>query len=377
MTASPHYGLPMVLSKLPRNAAMDGVDLYRRLDQYGQKGAVTDPGRVNKVVDEIRKSLLKDLASKSTVRGWRAQSLFASLVAALDECDLMTLVDTGDIYFEGPSVKPADYFLHLRSGERILVDVKSVDLRTEDPLGMPVKFGAAEVDRMRRFGELFGADVYVALYFPSLPMWTLVHLDDLRTGPGGGRRILVRDSMMQNKIALLGDVHLGVESPLELVLCPDPSLANHVDSNGKASFTIGAVELRAGGKLLSSKAAQQLAYFLMHFGGWEANERVSVEKHQLVELRYVAEPVEDTGEGFEIVGSLSSMYSRLFESSTTGPGGPTSLDISVRPGMLISLVPHDYASTEFPLWRFQLQPNATTATEGGEFELDSESLRSG
>jgi hypothetical protein len=193
---SPQYGLFMVLSKLPRNAAMDGVDLYRRLDETGQTSDLADPTRVDKVVDEIRESLLKDLSRPSTVRGWRAQSLFASLVAALDECDLMTLVDTGDIYFEGPSVKPSDYFLHLRSGERILVDVKSVDLRTNDPLEMPIKFGAAEVERMRRFGELFGAEVYLALYFPSLPMWTLVQLSDLRPGPGGGLRILVRDSMM-------------------------------------------------------------------------------------------------------------------------------------------------------------------------------------
>jgi hypothetical protein len=104
----------------------------------------------------------------------------------------------------------------------------------------------------------------------------------------------------------------------------------------------------------------------MHFGGWEADERASVKNHRLVELRYVAEPVEDTSQGFEIVGSLSSMYSRLFESSTTGPGGATSLDVSVRPGMLISLVPHDYSSIELPLWRFQLQPSASAVTEDSD-----------
>ena len=365
----------MVLSKLPRNAAMDGVDLYRRLDRPGQTGGLADPARVNNVVDEIRTSLLADLGTESTVRGWRAQALFASLVAALDECDLMTLVDTGDVYFEGASVKPADYFLHLRSGQRILVDVKSVELRGEDPLGMPVKFGAAEVERMRRFGELFGAEVHIALYYPAMPMWTLLRLDDLQPGPGGGPRILVRDSLIQNKIALLGDIHIGIESPLELILRPDPSSPNHVNEDGHTNFTVGSVELRAGGRLLTSKDSQQLAHFLMMFGGWETDERASVKDNQVVELRYVAEPVEDTGQGFEIVGSLSSMYSRLFENSTSGPDGTTALDISVRPGTLISLVPHDYDSSELPLWRFQVQPNQPAEAKTGDGNSRAESVR--
>jgi hypothetical protein len=356
----------MVLEKLPRNAAMDGVDLYRRLDQSGQSGGLADPARVDAVLNEVRKSLLSDLGTESTIRGWRAQALFASLVAALDACDLMTLVDTGDIYFEGASVKPADYFLHLRSGERILVDVKSIVLREEDPLAMPVKFGKTEVERMRRFGELFGADVYLALYYPTIPMWTLIKLDDLRPGPGGGPRILVRDTFMQNRIALLGDIHIGTAGPLELVLRPDPESPNSVDDDGQAHFAVGAVELRAGGRILASGEAQRLAFFLMQYGGWEVEERPVVDNHSLIELRYVAEPVEDTAQGFEIVGALSSMYSRLFESSTTGPSGMTALDIDVRPGMLVSLVPHDYESTELPLWRLQLQPASLDVGESHE-----------
>ena len=94
----------------------------------------------------------------------------------------------------------------------------------------------------------------------------------------------------------------------------------------------------------------------MLYGGWEVEELPSLDGDQLAELRYVAQAVEDTGQGFETIGSLSSMYSRLFESSTTGPAGTTALDISVRPGMLVSLVPHDYTSSELPLWRLHLQP---------------------
>jgi len=260
----------MVLQKLPRNAAMDGVDLYRRLDQPGSTGGLADPARVDAVLDEVRRSLLADLGTEPTVRGWRAQALFASLVAALDECDLMTLVDTGDIYFEGASVKPSDYFLHLRSGQRILVDVKSVELRGDDPLAMPVKFGAVEVERMRRFGELFGADVYLALYYPSMPLWTLVRLDDLRAGPGGGPRILVRDSLFQNQLSLLGDLYVGIESPLELVLRPDFSMPNHVDSSGRAEFTVGAVELRIGGRTLAGSTK------LVGLATWPASVRIEL-----------------------------------------------------------------------------------------------------
>ncbi|WP_449371778.1 hypothetical protein [Arthrobacter psychrolactophilus] len=341
------------IKKLSRNAAMDGVNVYRRLDLSTPETSVADPARIDAVLAEIRKLLETSLASESTVRGWRAQALFASLVAALDGCDLMTLVDTGEIYFDGPSVKAPDYFLHLRSGRRLLVDVKAVRLRDENPLEMPIKFGASEVNRMQRFGEQFGAEVFIAFYFPEMLIWALVPLTDLCEGPGGGFRTTVRESVIHNQIGLLGDLHVGTVSPLECIIIPDPTKKNEIDESGQAHFTVGSIEFRAGGNQLTSKAEKQLAYFLMLHGSWIGEQTPIHDDGKIAELRIVAQPVENSGQGFDIVGSLSSMYSKLFESSTSDHLGVTSLDISVKPGMLVSLVPHDYDSSTLPIWRFK------------------------
>jgi hypothetical protein len=351
----------VVLEKLPRNAAMDGVDLFRRLDPPGGKTLIGEQERIDAVLGEVKSNLLADLAVPSTVRGWRAQALFASLVAALDECELMTFVDTGDVYYDGPSVKPPDYFLCLRSGKKILVDVKAVELRSEDPLEMPIKFGAAEVDRMRRFGDLFGAEVFLAFYYPMMPLWSLIPLSELVAGPGGGYRMTVKESILRNQIALLGDLAIGTLPSLECIIRPDTSQPHVVDGSGELTFAVGSIEYRLDGSLVTSDEGRRVLNFLMLYGGWEDIEEPVLNGDELVELRFTARPPEDTGQGFEIVGSLSSMYSRMFESSTSSSLGITALDMPIAPGSLISLIPHDYDVPDMPLWRLHLSPAPDTA----------------
>lgn len=348
----------VVLQKLLRNAAMDGVDLFRRLDPPGGDTLIGDVTRIDAVLSEVRSNLLADLAVPTTVSGWRAQALFASLVAALDACELMTLVDTGDVYYDGPSVKPPDYFLSLRSGKRILVDVKAVELRKEDPLAMPIKFGASEVERMRRFGELFAADVLLAFYYSAIPLWSLIPLDELVPGPGGGYRTTVKESILRNQIALLGDLAIGTRPSLECIIRPDTTRPNGVDSSGALHFVVGSVEYQLGGMPVTSDEGRRVLNFLMLYGGWEDEEEPVLNGGELVELRFTARPPEDTGQGFEIVGSLSSMYSRMFESTTSSALGITALDMAIAPGSLVSLIPHDYDVPDVPLWRLQISPSS-------------------
>lgn len=345
----------MVLRKLPRNPALDGLDLFRRLDLGAGSQPLGEPNRVDLVVDSIRSTLVDQLNTPTVVRGWRAQALFASLVAALDGCDLMTMVDIGEIYADGDNVKAPDFFLHLRDGRRILVDVKDVDLAEPD-LDLAIKFGASEVSRMRRFGDLYGADVFIALYFQGFPLWSLVPLNALVAGPGGGYRITVKQALLANQVAILGDRSIGIEPPLECVFLPDEEEPHEVDENGHAPFTIGAVEMYAGGQKIKSEAGQRIVWFLMLNGSWDQREVAETEDGKLVALRWIAEPIEPTGQGFEIVGALSSLYSRQFEDATSQDGEFVALDLEIRPGTLVALIPHDYDSDDPPLLRLELKP---------------------
>ena len=334
---------------------MESIELFRRLDKRDDQN-VGDPARVDQVVEEIRRSLTADLAVPSTVAGWRAQALFASLVGALDGCELMTLVDSGEIYFDGDSVKAPDYFLRLRDGRKLLVDVKSISIDRKLNLKQVIKFGSNEVARMKRFASLFEAELYLAIYVEGIHVWLFLPIGALSDGEGGGYRIALEDGFLQNDLAILGDHIVGVSSPLEMHVFPDSSVPNEI-VNGSASFQIGAVKFYSGGKEVTSETGRKIVLFLMMYGGWEPQEQVNSEGGKISRVIWTANPVESTpGENFETVGHLSSMYSRLFELDSSGPTGPTSLDIDIDPGSLATLIPHDYESDDLPLWRFYAAP---------------------
>ena len=358
----------MVLKKLPRNAAMDGVDLYRRIDVPTDGSGLSDPARIDAFVKELRTNLTQSLGTPSTVDGWRAQALFASLVAALDECDLMTLVDTGEIYYADESVKAPDYFLHLRSGRRILVDVKNVDLRRDDPLEMPIKFSSSEVARLRVFGDRFGAEVFLALYIPAMATWSLVDLADLADGPGGGKRITIHQALLRNQLALLGDRYVGTAYPLEFVLRRDPSESSTVgiDKEGHQSvqFRVSAVELLAGGVPITDPQERRIMQFFMLYGPWNEEEVPLIVDGELDEVRWRFTPDETHDGGKELLGTLASMYSRMFEYQTTSDSGPVALDIDVEPGTLITLIPHDFDFEAATLPLMLLSASPGEGTEG-------------
>lgn len=349
----------MVLKAMNRQPALDGLDLYRRLDEPTDTTSVNDPERIDAVTSQIGTALRKALSDSAVVRGWRAQALFASTVVALDGCELMTQVDLGEVFVDGDSAKAPDFFLHLRGGRRILVDVKGIRDAPSTP-EHPEKFGASEIARLRRFGDLFGAEVFLAFYYSYLPMWTLVSLNDLSEGPGGGYRITFADAVIRNKMALIGDRTIGVGTPLEMAVYPDASKPNTITEDGQAQFTIGSYELRVAGKPVTSPAEARIAVFLMAYGEWPGSEVPSVAAGAIESITWRAEPDEQAnpGENFEFIGTLSSMYARAFEYGTTGPAGVTGLQIQPDPGMLVSLIPHDYDSEELPLWMFELVPDS-------------------
>jgi hypothetical protein len=143
-----------------------------------------------------------------------------------------------------------------------------------------------------------------------------------------------------------------------MTLLADPSAPASIDADGNALFTTGAVEIRAGANVVTEPDAQRIVIFLMMYGGWEAVDEVEVVDGKVVGLKFEADPEQaNPGQDFEIIGSLSSMYSRLFELGSSGPTGITALDIEVEPGTLISLIPHDFKSPQLPIWRFVLSPS--------------------
>lgn len=297
--------------------------------------------------------------------------MFASLVAALDECQLLTFTDTGDVFFDGASVKPTDYLLVLRDGRRLAVDVKDVGIEQVGDIRKTVKLSASEHARMTRYADLIGAELFVAAYSPLLPTWLLIPIDQFEVSPHGTFTVTLAHAMRSNEMAILGDLAVGVVPPIRCRLNMDASVDSTVGEGGRANFKVGGVEIGTGDGPVTGEAEKRLLWFFLMHSSWEFEEQAIVEDGKVIALAWEAHPPEPdesntdetNHEDFRLVGWLSGMYSRLFEGgSRDDSNAPNGLDISVEPGMLISLLPHDFSSEELRLWRFKLQTGRAMPT---------------
>jgi hypothetical protein len=354
----------MALRPLNRQPSLDGLDLFRRLDPPEAEGPLTDERRISAVMKQLGQAVKDTLSRPTSVRGWRAQALFASLVVALDGCQLLTFIDTGDIYFDGENLKPADYFLVLRDGRRLVVDVKEISSDKGYGFQETIKLSASEHDRLERFAELYGAELYIAAYSPVLPSWLLLPIDSLTVRSGGSYALSTTDAITVNESVIIGDYAVGVVPPLTFELIADLGKPRVINEQGKAQMTIGGVNVSSGAGQVSDPFERRILMFLLEYGSWEQREDVVREGDQLISIANVAEPPIDTDadtdeadQGFHIVGWLSGMYSRLFETFTRGDDEITALDIKSNPGLFSSLIPHDYKGKELPIWRLHMRPS--------------------
>ncbi len=334
-------------------AELDTLELYRRLDVPISGTTVADGVRVEAAFGLMRDGLKAALARESTVHAWRAQAMFASMVVALDSCELLTTIDTGDVFFDGNDVKPADFFLALRGGRRLVVDVKSIAPAVR---GGIARLSPGEVAALVRFATLYGAELYIACLFASVGAWTLLAIDQFEIDSKGRYFVDLSTAMIRNEMALLGDYLIAIEAPIVSEMLADLSYPRSIDDNGRASLTIGAVNLSIGGRPLFGETERRIAYYLMMFSGWtERQEAMMDADGSLAGIRFIAQPeIPSDGQQWQLVGALSTLYATSFSLFTHGEDGVTALDVTTEPGYLSSLIPINFSSDELPMLRMEL-----------------------
>jgi hypothetical protein len=82
--------------------------------------------------------------------------------------------------------------------------------------------------------------------------------------------------------------------------------------------------------------------WFMLYGGWEEETRAEISDSKLVWVDFIRMPQEDHRQGFEFVGTLSSMFSSMYLSSTSDADRVTRLGIEVTGGSLGRLIPDGY-----------------------------------
>ena len=84
-----------------------------------------------------------------------------------------------------------------------------------------------------------------------------------------------------------------------------------------------------------------------------------MEGNQLKTLEFRWEPVERESEGCEIIGSLSQIFARYYQSQTLAGSEVVQILAPPRPKRFSPLVSSDYKGKVLPLWRFVQEPNFT------------------
>ena len=343
----------------------------------GEQRRVSDPARVEATVAQFEAGLRDSLQTSSRIRGWLSDQLFGLIAADLGGCKLVKQEDAGVLFYEG-DVKLPDWRLTLLSDKSILVEVKAED----DNLPRVSKLRPAEVARLQSYAELNDCPLYIAIHWVAMSVWTLVPINDY-VRVGDHFEIDLATAFKRNHMcSLLNDRMLGLRPPLEFRLTmqevpdemqdvPDEKSAigseraPEENETWRLSVVTTGVRMFAGGEEMVDESETALVWFLIQHARWPCEEKLEDSGDSMWEMVFTMRPDESHAEqGFDIIGSLSELYTRMFYSSTTSlEDETTKLSIDVEPGTLPRLVPTDFESDRLPLWHLHINPSAPVAVE--------------
>ncbi len=346
---------------------LETLNLFSVL-QSGDGRAIYDPENRESFLSQIDAGLTRALDSEATLHGIRVQSLFRGMVANLDSVRLLKEEDTGDCYYPcDDDLLVPDFRVVTDKGKAFLIETKNHF--SKDPMKR-YRIRATDLDALGRYADLVGNPLRFAIYWAPWNLWTLN--DPLRfTRSGKYAEIELFQAMKENEMALLGDYGIGTGYPLTLRLTADMNKPREILPDGKVSMRIEGSEIRVGDILLEDKTERNIAFYLMMYGKWHYDGgHIELDGDGLpVAAVHTVSPEEVTpNQGFEMIGSLSSLYSQVYNFLTLEEDGRVAKLNVKEPTSLAPVIPRDLEKKQLPLWRFILQPNykQPDATEDGQ-----------
>lgn len=308
----------------------------------------------------LSEQIARAIQQPTLLRGLRAEAMFEAFVVSLGQCAMLEAEDQGTMH-AGASFKAPDFRLVLKDGSHWLVEVKHVWIEAPSDQRrtlMEPKYFAA----MSNYAKATGADLKLAIFWARWGFWTLV---DPKTFVDA-RSAVTLDmlaALSASEMARLGDRWVGTTAPLILRLTLDPSKSARIYEDGRVERVISSAGRLCGDAVLSDERDKSLAWFFMQFGQCEsAGPRARLVGDRPTAIDFVSKPVEATGEGFDMVGPLSRMFSHYYAEQTSQDGEVTQLFAPPRPEWLQPLIEIDRHDGPLPLWTFAVQPPGSLAT---------------
>lgn len=306
-------------------------------------------------LSEIAQALEATRSRDALVHGLRTQAMFAHVVAALGGCTVVKEEDAGDLYVLDNDLRVPDFRIVTIDRREVLVEVKN---HRPSCSTQAFSLSSSYMDSLQRYCEAFGREMLVAIYWSEWQMWTLLRREafDVRAD---SYRVSFEDALKMNEMSLLGDVMIATAPPLALRLLADTQKPRRCDPDGGAEFTVGAVELLAAGNVVDDPREEQIAWFLMRYGGWTvAGTQPETKADKLVSFALEVWPgkLTEPSQGFEMIGFMSQMLSREYNELTADAEGVNLLTPDREPEELGIAIPYTFTGEKLRLWRFSVVP---------------------
>jgi hypothetical protein len=329
--------------------------LLPALDDFLRKSGLTlsnEKGR-EAFIQHLADTANKHQNNPALIHGLRIQTMFAYFAAALGSCKIITEEDSGEFFTENGNLKRPDFRILLQSGQEILVEVKNFN--PGEPM-KPYVLEAEYAHQLRDYAASFGKPLLFAIYWRPWAIWTLNTLKNFDFD-GAQYSLLLTKGLKNDQNALLGDRQIGITKPLTFRLYTDPSYKRKIDEVGQCEFKIQKAVLTAGGRDITDALEHKLAWYFFLYGSWiDVEQPAYVVDGDLIWWEMI--PTRDDPnpeQKFIMVGRLSEMICRQFNSVTTEDGKVTRLAPEKDPSKFGVRIPGDYKSDVLGIWQFTIK----------------------
>lgn len=300
-------------------------------------------------------SLLEALEDDALLYGQRTEAMFQAMVASLGHFQVLKQEDVGDTFVADVAMQIPDFRLILPDGTPLLIEVKN--LYQDTHVSRPFVMKATYLDGLLRYAKAMQCELKIAIYWSTdWNLWSLVRPEVFHEQ--GKRMVLsMNQALLASEMRILGDRWIGTAFPLRIRFHADPTQPRFIDKRGQAQFVIDDVELSCSDHVIMDKLEQQIALYLMMYGGWQEEAPVHIMDDQLDYFDIEYFPPEDSRQGFALVGSLSRMFCTAYNSRTLEGGKVQQLQVDTTPGFLSHLMLGQHTRNVLPLWIFDVQPD--------------------
>ncbi|WP_095094051.1 hypothetical protein [Pseudomonas sp. Irchel 3A5] len=348
------------MKRIKRNPGkFEVIDLFTALGrEHGFK--VSEDADARQFMGLVKSSLKDSFEDAKLLHGKRIESLFAHVAGALGGCKLIKQEDSGVIFTNDENLQPPDYFLVLKTGERIFIEVKNCHFPN---FKSPYSIQNDYIQRLENYAELTGASLKFAIFFSRYNKWVLLSKSSFKAYKTK-HSINFIEAMARNEMSIIGDRMIGTIPPLSVVFVANPEKEAFITEDDQARFTVSELKFYCAEKEITANTEKKIAFYLIQFGKWAESEGEPLydgERLAGVRLNYQPEHEEDMvnarQQGFGIVDHLSSMVSTAYKQHTVYDQRVIALDAAADPEIFTIEIPEGYKGDNLPLWQIELKPN--------------------